>query len=450
VPTALLVDDDRTTLESLAEWVQQEGFNVQTAGDLASAKEKLPEQVPDLLLLDLKLPDGNGLELLDDIEDESPTDIVVITGHGTIDTAMEAVRGGAIDYLTKPVDLPRLRRILAKVKRAGELRQEVARLRGELRDLGRFGRLVGASPAMQPVYNLSERVAPTKATVLIVGETGTGKELVAQTIHELSRRSKSAFLPINCGAVPENLIESELFGHEQGSFTGASRKHQGIFERADGGTLFLDEITEMPSELQVKLLRVLETGAFTRVGGKQPVHVDVRVIAATNRDPQQALDEGKLRKDLLYRLAVFPIEVPPLRERGGDVDLLADSFLATLNRDAETAKTITAAARQRLRDYSWPGNVRELKNVLERSFIMATDEIDVDQLPFGDNLMVAPAAASGALGIQIGMSIAEAERRMILATLEHFDGDKKKTAETLGVSLKTVYNRLHAYESNGD
>jgi transcriptional regulator with PAS, ATPase and Fis domain len=280
--------------------------------------------------------------------------------------------------------------------------------------------------------------------VLIVGETGTGKDLVAETVHQLSRRGKKPFLPINCGAVAPSLIESELFGHERGSFTGADRMRKGIFERADGGTLFLDEITEMPLELQVKLLRVLETGTVQRIGGEVLHKVDVRLIAATNRNPKKAVTENKLREDLLYRLLVFPIELPPLRERGDDLELLAHHFLGELNRQSDAHKRITDAALDRLRMHNWPGNVRELKHVVERAFIMAADVIDPECLPTDGGI---PTATESDLGIEVGMSISDAERRLVLATLERTSGDKKRAAEVLGISLKTLYNRLNAYKT---
>jgi DNA-binding NtrC family response regulator len=279
--------------------------------------------------------------------------------------------------------------------------------------------------------------------VLLLGETGTGKELCAQTIHEMSRRRHAAFLPVNCGAVSPHLIESELFGHERGSFTGAERSHRGHFERAHAGTIFLDEITEMPPELQVKLLRVLETGAVMRVGGSEPVKVDVRVIAAGNRPPDRALADGKMREDLLYRLNVFPITLPPLRERREDVALLAQHFLDALNQENEgPPKQLTRAALDRLRSHPWPGNVRELKNVLQRAFILSPGDIGVDSLPVG----VVEERMGSSLVMRVGMPVAEAERRLILATLEHCDGDKKKAAEILGISLKTLYNRLNEYK----
>jgi DNA-binding NtrC family response regulator len=295
---------------------------------------------------------------------------------------------------------------------------------------------------MQRVYDLIAKVAPTEATVMLLGETGTGKELVAETIHGLSRRHKEVFLPVNCGAVSPNLTESELFGHERGSFTGADRMHKGYFERANRGTLFLDEITEMPPELQVKLLRVLETNKVTRVGGNDALTVDVRVVAASNRKPEDAVAKGKLREDLLCRLNVFPIHLPPLRERREDVDLLAEHFLALLNKEHDTGKDFTRPALNRLRSHSWPGNVRELKNLVHRAFILADEHIGLDSLPLG-----VQESAGSSLNVKVGTSLGETERRLILATLEECEGDKKKAAEVLGISLKTLYNRLNEYKT---
>jgi two-component system response regulator AtoC len=355
---------------------------------------------------------------------------------------VDALRRGVTDYLTKPVDFARLKMALANLARTLDMKGEIGTLRTELRKLGRFGPLIGSSPAMQKVYDLVGRVARTDAGVLLTGETGTGKEVVAQTIHSLSRRSKEAFVPVDCGAISATLIESELFGHERGSFTGADHQHKGYFERAHRGTLFLDEVTEMPLDLQVKLLRALETSALTRVGGSKPVKVDVRIIAATNRRVEDAVKAGKLREDLLYRLNVFPIPLPPLRERGDDIERLAEHFLAELNAAEGTAKQLTAAGRERLRHHAWPGNVRELRNALQRGFILAEEGQGIDPVPE----RAAGGAASSSLLVPVGTPIEEAERLLILATLEQFDGDKKKVAAALHISLNTLYSRLNAYK----
>jgi DNA-binding NtrC family response regulator len=442
--SALIVEDSDSSRELLSEWLKQHGFGpIESGGTLAGAQAVLRERSFDLVLLDLRLPDGNGLELLKQLEDHPDAEVVIITGHGTIDSAIDAMRGGAIDYLTKPVDLRRLQKIVTKSRRALELRTEVTSLRSELRQMGRFGGMVGASKAMQQAYDLIVRVAPTSSTVLIIGETGTGKELVAQTIHQRSRRVSGAFVPLNCGAISANLIESELFGHERGSFTGAERKHRGIFERASGGTLFLDEITEMPMDLQVRLLRILETGIVMRVGGDEAIAVDVRVLAATNRDPGEAVRHGKLREDLLYRLNVFPIEVPPLRERDGDITLLARHFLEQLNKDAGTNKSFAPAAIERLERHPWPGNVRELKNAVERAHIISGARIEEDSLPLRGP-ETAENEPSGALAV--GSTIAEVEQKLILATLERCGGNKTAAAAVLGISVKTLYNKLCLYD----
>jgi DNA-binding NtrC family response regulator len=310
--------------------------------------------------------------------------------------------------------------------------------------LGRFGRLYGSSTVMQDVYRMIEKVAPTEATVFITGESGCGKELVARTIHERSARAHGAFVAINCGAIPQNLIEAELFGHERGAFTGANRQHRGCFERAEGGTLFLDEITEMAPEMQVRLLRVLEMGRFMRVGGDGEIRTNVRVLTATNRDALDAVRDGRLREDLMYRLAVFPITLPPLREREGDTELLAEHFLQNLNVEGGTSKRFSRAALTTIRAYHWPGNVRELKNAVHRAFIMAEDVVELDLAG-----LACPAVEGECLRVPVGTSLAEMERQAIFATLDHCRGNKRRAAEMLGVSLKTLYNRLTAYQAEG-
>jgi DNA-binding NtrC family response regulator len=436
----MVVDDDLSFRTGVAELVAREGFTTTTAGNLEEARTRLKEDPPDVVVVDLVLPDGNGLELLKDLPPGGGTEFIVITGNAAVDSVIDALRSGVLDYLPKPVDIPRLKSVLANLVRTTELKNEIGSLRRQLRDLGRFSRLVGASAAMQKVYDLIAKVAPTDATVLLTGESGTGKEVVAETIHDLSKRRRGSFLPLNCGAMPEGLIESELFGHERGSFTGATQLRRGYFERATGGTLFLDEIAEMPIELQVKLLRVLETGSATRIGGDQPFTVDARVIAATNRSPEKAVSDGKLREDLLYRLNVFPMVLPPLRERGDDLELLAEYFLEELNRAEGSSKRFSHGVYARLRTYSWPGNVRELKNLIHRAFILAENEVDPElpaETPVGPGDLAA--------GSRPGTSLAEIERRVILSTLQHNSGDKRKTAEMLGISLKTLYNRLKLY-----
>ena len=442
--TALLIDDNADFLAVLTEVVAQEGIEVSVAGSLREARETLARAPVDLVVVDLMLPDGSGIGLLKELRESTRSDVIIVSGVATIDSVVEALRLGALDYLTKPLDLGRLRAVLANVVRVRSLKAEVGTLRGELRKLGRFGRLIGVSPAMQKVYDMISKVSSTDASVFLSGETGTGKELVAQTIFEQSARRHRPFIPLDCGAMPPTLIESALFGHERGSFTGATQMRRGHFERASGGTVFLDEITEMPIELQVKLLRTLESGTLTRVGGDEPIKVNLRVIAATNRTPKDAVADGKLREDLYYRLNVFPIVLPPLRERGEDALLLADRFLDAVNTSQESQRTLSAAARRRLVAYAWPGNVRELRNEVQRAAIMAESVIDFEDLG-AESFAQRPSLAANVPSV--GSSLDESERALILATLKHCAGDKKRAAEVLGVSLKTLYNRLNHYAS---
>lgn len=312
------------------------------------------------------------------------------------------------------------------------------------KSLKRFGIMYGTSPTMERLYQQVERVAATEATVLLVGESGTGKELIARAIHQVSPRSEQTFVAVNCGAIPPHLIEAALFGHEKGSFTGAVKQHIGYFEHASRGTLFLDEITEMPTDMQVKLLRVLECGTFLRVGGDEEVKVDVRLIAATNRDLETAVKQGNLREDLMYRLAVFPVRIPPLRERGADIELLAQQFLQALNEKENTNKTFSRSSLEVIRSYSWPGNVRELKNVVQRAFILASDTLNIEEC-ISDLSSRKPTVHEGYLNFFVGTPLADAQREIILATLKHYSGNKRLTAEALGISLKTLYNRLKEY-----
>lgn len=313
------------------------------------------------------------------------------------------------------------------------------------KSLKQFGSMYGSSAAMESLYHQIGKVAVTDATVLLIGESGTGKELIAQTIHQLSQRQEQTFVAVNCGAIASHLIEAALFGHERGSFTGASKQHIGYFEHASGGTLFLDEITEMPFEMQVKLLRVLECGKFMRVGGRQEVSVDVRLIAATNRDVQAAVKEGKLRADLMYRLAVFPLSIPPLRERGEDAELLAQHFLDGMNAKHKTGKVFSPHSMDMLRSYPWPGNIRELKNLVQRAFILSGGDTVMLEEQLAELSARKPTVQEGCLNFFVGTPLAEAQKEFILATLRHFSGNKRLTAETLGISLKTLYNRLKEY-----
>jgi len=453
--SALVIDDDDATRESLVELVTAEGFVTRGAASLAEARAALGRDWPSVILADLVLPDGSGIAFIQELDATSRPPVVLMTGHASLDTSIDALRLGATDYLVKPVDIERLQRILAGVSPAqagpspattgGAEVESAAEFRAAA---DRFGRLIGASAPIRQVYEQIARVAPTSVPVFIAGESGTGKELVAQSIHERSRRAAQPFLAVNCGAIAPQLIESEMFGHEKGSFTGATRQHRGYFEAADGGTLFLDEITEMAPDLQVKLLRVLETGHFMRVGSQAAQHTDVRIIAATNRVASEAVAEGKLRADLMYRLRVFPIALPALRERPDDIEMLAGHFLDELNRDEGQRKRLSEEALAILRDYDWPGNVRELRNVVHQAFILADAVILPECLPSELGL---PRRESGPyITVRVGSRISDVERRLIFATLDQCNGSKVQAAELLGVSVKTLYNRLHEYGAIGD
>jgi two-component system, NtrC family, response regulator HydG len=432
--SVLIVDDDDAFTSGLAEYVRRGGHGVRTASSVSGARQALEQSVPGLLLLDLMLPDGNGLDLLDELKAHPPRRVVVITGHPGVKSFVHGMVGDRVSYLTKPVEP---RDVIAIVNALGddEGPNEAGRLHYEL--------MVGECDAMQTVYRQIRQVAPTDSTVLVLGESGTGKELVAEAIHRESRRS-GEYVPVNCGGLSADLVASELFGHERGSFTGANRRHVGFFERANGGTLFLDEISEMPLGMQAQLLRALETGRVLRVGGEGEVEIDARIIAASNRDPHEAIRQEQLREDLYFRLSVFPIQLPPLRERGDDLALLATAFLDELNQRTGTAKAFAPDALTALKRHHWPGNVRELKHVVNRMFIMAEG---------GDGRLEAPSRfdAPGAVdGLRAGRSIRDVEEQLIRITLEHFDGDKSAAAATLGISLKTLYNRLNEYAARGE
>ena len=483
MPHALIVDDDIDSAATLRLLIAGEQFTVAVAHNLRDARRQISLQQPDILLLDLRLPDGNGMDLLADPQLVANSEVVLCTGHASLETSIQALRLGAADYLVKPINIKQLQGVLSRIMKPAALKAEVEDLTAQLGASGHFGHLWGTSAAMQRIYEQISRVAGTSVTVFITGESGTGKEVVAQTVHDLSRRRKRPFLAVNCGAISPNLIESEIFGHEKGSFTGAERQHQGFFERASGGTLFLDEITEMPPDLQVKLLRVLETGVFMRVGSTQSQVADVRIIAATNRLPHQAVAAGKLREDLLYRLDVFPIDLPPLRERLSDVGLLAKHFLAGISAQEGQMRRFAPAALAQLAAYTWPGNVRELRNAVQRAYVMARGDLIVDcwlphtgprdpaagsfepttspgalDMPKPPSQPAAPvtaatsptqradaAAALDSIALPIGTSLAQAEKALILATLRHFNHHKERTAAVLGVSLKTLFNRLKGY-----
>jgi DNA-binding NtrC family response regulator len=443
---ALIVDDDADAARMVAALVGAQGFSAETAHSLREARRQLEIQSPDLVLLDLQLPDGDGISLLREGGLAADSEVVLITGHASLESSIQALRYGASDYLVKPVSAGQLQGTLSRVMRPSQLRAEAQMLMREVDENGRFAELVGRSAPMRLVYEQIARVAGTSVTVLVSGESGTGKELAARSIHGLSRRRGKPFIAVNCGAISPHLMESEIFGHEKGSFTGADRQHLGFFERAHGGTLFLDEITEMPAALQVKLLRVLETGTFMRVGSTVTQASDVRVIAATNRDPRDAVASGALREDLYWRLNVFSLAMPPLRERMEDIPLLATHFLREIGRREGEYKRATPPAVEALMARAWPGNVRELRNALQRAWVMAdTLEVGGDWLRPGEPGGAAAPDEPGVIRVRVGSPLAAVEREVILATYELQGRNKEKTAAALGISLKTLYNRLREY-----
>lgn len=450
----LIVDDDSNILPVLTDVFNRKDFAVRTCSSLHQAQHELSQKIPDGLLVDLVLPDGSGLELVERLKCES-TQIIIMTGYPTLDSAIAGVRSNAVDYLVKPIELDRLRSWLDKLKTlqipATDL--DNTEVRFDEADTHHAG-IVGKSAATKKVTQLIAKVAPSDVTVLLQGESGTGKEVAARAIHQASLRKDKPLLCLNCGAANENLISDELFGHERGGFTGANKQHKGFFERAHGGTLFLDEITEMPIELQAHLLRVLETGKFVRIGGDTEITTDVRLIAATNRDPFKAIAEGKLREDLYYRLAIFPIQLPPLRERLDDIELLARFFIDDLNKEKGCQKSISDDALDYLKSLSWPGNIRQLKNVIQRAHLLAGQRIEASHCnAFPHETPVDPANNGNGTDTLSDKPIDQVERCLIFDALEEYEGNKKLVASKLGISLKTLYNKLNKYkkeDSNAD
>jgi DNA-binding NtrC family response regulator len=441
----LVVEDDAASRVGLQQLIGTWGFAAKAAADGEAALAMVPEFQPDIVLTDLVMPRLDGLGLLRALQPEgAAVTTVVLTGQGSVDTAIEAMKQGAYDYLSKPVDLRRLRILLDKIVERQRTIREVTTLRRQLGDRGSFGPMIGNSPAMRAVYHVVEQAAPTTASVLVSGESGTGKELVAQTIHQLSPRAAAPYVPINCAAIPEALLESELFGHEKGAFTGAIERRPGCFELADRGTLFLDEVAEMMPATQVKLLRALQERRFRRLGGRAELPVDIRVVAATNAVPADAVRDGRLREDLYYRLNVVAVHLPPLRERKEDLPLLIDAFVTEFNaRDGRSLAGVAPDAMGALERHEWPGNVRELRNVIERAVIMAHGRlIEADDLPPLPGSMRRP---GDTVTLEPGMTVDLAERRLIELTLEHTAQNKTRAADLLGISLKTLHNKLHRF-----
>lgn len=439
----LIADDEKHIAEGLKMLLEEEGYSADTATDGNRAWEKVESGEYGLVLADLKMPGLDGLELFARMREQSiDSEFIIITGKGTVDSAVEAMRNGVYDYLTKPLDLERLKALIPKALEKYQVRTANQQLQKRLESLTRFGEMIGQSDEIRHIYNMIEAVAPSSATVLIAGESGTGKELVSRAIHQKSSRNRGPFIALNCGAFPREIMENELFGHEKGAFTGAIAEKQGCFELANGGTLFLDEVAEMEPDIQVKFLRAIEQRTFRRLGGKKEIEVDIRVVAATNQDVDEALRAGKLREDLYHRLAVIPIKLPPLRDRTGDVRLLAEEFLQRFAKEQnKDISTFSEGALEYLETYRWPGNVRELKNAIERAVILArSDQVEVSDLqPKHFSL------EEKEVHVPIGSTLEDAERRITLKTFAFTAGDHAKTARILGVKEKDLRQKLLSY-----
>ena len=452
----LIVEDEPHALMGLAELISGWGYQTETARDGIEGWEKTQAWEPAIVVTDLKMPRLDGIGLLQRLTEDgsglsSHMAVIVLTAMGSIQLAVDAMKLGAYDFLQKPVDATRLRTILANATRQRETAIELEVARRRLRETGVLGSMVGSSKPMREIFGLIEQIAPSNVSVLITGESGTGKELVSRTLHELSPRKSKPFVAVNCAAIPETLIESEIFGHEKGAFTGAAERRAGCFELAAGGTLLLDEIGEMPSGTQAKLLRVLEERKLRRLGARTEQDVDVRVLAATNRDPNEAVAEGKLRPDLYYRLNVFNIHMPPLRDHMEDLPAMAESMLQQMNqKHGRRVAGVASSMLDRLMAYDWPGNARELRNMIERAVVLCADGAPLDAGHLPPNFGKSPATASQSLDssviqVRIGSTVDEIERLLILRTLESTGQNKTRAAEILGVSLKTMHNKLKEY-----
>jgi len=430
--------------------LQEWGFEVCLAEDGTQGKDLAESYDPDIVISDVIMPQVSGMDLLRFLKAGDPDrPIILVTAQASIDLAVDAIKQGAQDFVTKPIDYPKLRLILEAAEREIDLRRESRRIASQLERGAGFGDFVGTSKSMREVYELISSIAKSDAPVIITGESGTGKELAARTIHELSPRAKGPFIAINASAIPENLMESEMFGHERGAFTGATGIQAGCFELANRGTLFLDEIAEMPPALQPKLLRVLEDRRVRRVGGSQEFLVDVRVLTATNREPRDAVEKGKLREDLFYRLNVFTVALPPLRERKTDIPLLVHAFIREFNaKHNSKVESCKAETLELLKSYSWPGNVRELKNIMERAVILAKGPwIESSHLPA--YILSSPASEAGSkIVLPMGVTAAEAEKELILKTLRLTGNNKAEAARQLGLDVKTIRNKLKTYGIN--
>lgn len=446
----LIVEDEENERSGLAELVSAWGYRTDVARDGLEGLEKAATWSPGIVVTDFKMPRMDGMELLQRLaEQPQQIAVVLLTAQGSIDVAVDAMKAGAYDFIQKPVDPARLKQILQNAARQRGTAIELEATRRKLRDTGLFGQMVGGSKGMQEIFHLIEMVAPSTASVLITGESGTGKEMVARTIHDMSPRKSKPFVAINCSAIPETLIESEIFGHEKGAFTGALERRAGCFELAEEGTLLLDEIGEMPAGTQAKLLRVLEDRKLRRLGSKVETPVDVRVLAATNKVPEEAVAKGELRGDLYYRLNVFNIHMPPLREHKEDVPQLVASLLADMNaKHGRDVGGVSDTVLQMFNNYNWPGNVRELRNTLERAVIVCdAPMIEQRHLPpnFGAAGLKVSSGDSSGIRVEVGTTVEQAEKLLILKTLAATNNNKTRAAEILGISLKTLHNKLKEY-----
>ncbi|MDR0965140.1 MAG: sigma-54 dependent transcriptional regulator [Myxococcales bacterium] len=445
-PRLLLVDDDRANLESLVRIFAKEGIPALAVTNGVDALAVLRQQPIEVLVTDLMMPGMTGTELLRAVKAVRPeVEVIFITAYATVETAVSSMKEGAYDFITKPPKRHDLFKVVRQAFERSGLVAENRALKASLAELtGGGGRaIIGQSPAFRRVMEMMRLAAPSTATVLLLGESGTGKELFARAVHENSSRAKGAFIPINCGAIPDTLLESELFGYEKGAFTGAIARKEGRFERASGGTLFLDEVGELTPTVQVKLLRVLQEGEIERLGGSGPVPVDVRIVAGTNRDLKKRVEEGHFREDLFYRLNVVPITLPPLRERREDIPLLADHFLRRYaGKNQKPMTGFSPEARAKLEAHGWPGNIRELENVIERAVVLCRgNAIDLEDLP--DALRAGfSGSAAGHIVVPIGMPMEEIELKVIHETLRHTKGDKSLAAKLLGIAARTIYRKL--------